>query len=66
MNFSRRGGEKKKQRAYLEKRTVKQLFSSSDDGVLILVLPLQSLGEPLDQGGQRAACETLQATKQQA
>lgn len=45
--------------AYLEEGTVQQLLASSDDGVLVLVLPLQSLREPLHQGGQRAARETL-------
>lgn len=48
-----------KRRGYLEKWTVQQLFASSSDRVLILVLPLQSLRKPLDQGGQCAACKTL-------
>ncbi len=45
--------------AYLEKWTMKQLLPSPDDGVLVLVLPLQSLGQPLHKGGQCTACETL-------
>ena len=49
---------------HLEERTVEQLFPSSNNGVLILILPLQSLREALHKGGQRTACKTLSQTQQ--
>lgn len=44
----------------LEERTMEKLFSSSDNGVLIFILSLQSLRKPLHQGSQSTACKTLQ------
>ena len=46
--------------AYLEEGAVEELLPSPDDGVLVLVLPLQGLGQALHQGGQRTACKTLE------
>ena len=44
---------------YLEEGAVQQLLPAPDDGVLVLVLPLERLGETLDQGSQRTARKTL-------
>ena len=44
---------------YLEEGAVQQLLPAPDNGVLVLVLPLECLGETLDQGGQRTARKTL-------
>lgn len=44
----------------LEKWTVKQLLPSPHNGVLILVLSLQSLWEALHESSQRTACKTLE------
>lgn len=46
-------------RVYLEKWTVKQLFPSADNRVFVLILPLQSLRQPLDQSSQSTTCEAL-------
>lgn len=48
---------------YLEKWTVKKLLASSDYGVLILILPLQSLRKPFYKSSQSAACKTLEEHK---
>lgn len=45
--------------AHLEKRTMKQLLSTSDDWVLVLILPLQSFREAFHESSQGAASETL-------
>lgn len=48
---------------YLEEWTMKQLLASSDNGVLVLKLPLQRLRKPFYKSSQSAACETLKEHK---